>query len=190
MNYDITNPQFPKMTILNKGAECIKILLKQVSKDVQEFILQMSLPILGPHSSNGQLQNSDPSGQKTYGLMANYGLFRNLFLRHRVCIFIIIIILLTTCGLSMFFQNNQIFQSERRKLTDGTKRAHKTRRWLISLTLYAICVPSATNLYPLNPSRMTSVSYSNAGSPGCVVQADRQRWPVEDREAKSAKCRT
>lgn len=79
MNYDITNPQFPKMTMLNKGAECIKILLKQVSKDVQEFILQMSLPFWGPHSSNGQLQNSDPSGQKTYGLMANYGLFRDLF---------------------------------------------------------------------------------------------------------------
>ena len=41
MKYDITKPIAPKMPILGKGTECIKILLSQASKDMREPLFPM-----------------------------------------------------------------------------------------------------------------------------------------------------
>jgi hypothetical protein len=49
MRYDISKPSAPKMPNLGKGTECIKILLSQVSENMQEPMVPMFFPILGAH---------------------------------------------------------------------------------------------------------------------------------------------
>ena len=71
MNYDITKPIAPAMPSLGKGTECIKILLSQVSKDVQEPIVPMLFPILGAHMSGAEFQYPDLSWKEPCGMMAN-----------------------------------------------------------------------------------------------------------------------
>ncbi len=46
INYDITPPIAPKMPNLGKGAECIRLLLSQVSKHMHESLFSMLFPIL------------------------------------------------------------------------------------------------------------------------------------------------
>ena len=41
MKYDTNKPSFPKMPSLGKGTECIKILLSQASKDIQDPMISM-----------------------------------------------------------------------------------------------------------------------------------------------------
>ena len=41
------------------GTECIKILLSQVSKDMQEPLFPMFFPILGAHVSGSEIQYPD-----------------------------------------------------------------------------------------------------------------------------------
>ena len=45
MRYDISKASAPAMPKLGKGTECIKILLSQVSKDVQEPLVPMIFPL-------------------------------------------------------------------------------------------------------------------------------------------------
>ena len=71
MKYDITKPSAPVMPKLGKGTECIKILLSQVSKDVQEPLVPMLFPILGAHISGTEFQYPDLTWKETCGMMAN-----------------------------------------------------------------------------------------------------------------------
>ena len=54
MRYDISKASAPKMPNLGKGTECIKILLSQVSKDVQEPLVPMLFLILKAHLPVGK----------------------------------------------------------------------------------------------------------------------------------------
>ena len=71
MKYDISNPSAPKMPILGKGTECIKLLLSQVSKDNYEPFVPMFFPILGAHISGAEFQYPDNSWKEPTGMMAN-----------------------------------------------------------------------------------------------------------------------
>jgi len=71
MRYDISKASAPKMPKLGKGTECIKILLSQVSKDVQEPLVPMLFPILGAHISGTEFQYPDLSWKEPCGMMAN-----------------------------------------------------------------------------------------------------------------------
>ena len=71
MRYDISKASAPKMPNLGKGTECIKILLSQVSKDVQEPLVPMLFPILGAHISGTEFQYPDLTWKETCGIMAN-----------------------------------------------------------------------------------------------------------------------
>ena len=71
MRYDISKASAPKMPKLGKGTECIKILLSQVSKDVQEPLVPMLFPILGAYISGTEFQYPDLSRKETCGMMAN-----------------------------------------------------------------------------------------------------------------------
>ena len=71
MKYDISKNSAPKMPNLGRGTECIKILLSQVSKDVQEPIVPMLFPIFGAHISGAEFQYPDLSWKEPTGMMAN-----------------------------------------------------------------------------------------------------------------------
>ena len=71
MKYDISKASAPKMPNLGKGTECIKILLSQVSKDVQEPLVPMVFPILGAHVSGTEFQYPDLTWKEPCGMMAN-----------------------------------------------------------------------------------------------------------------------
>ena len=57
--YDITKPTAPKMPDLGRGTECIKILISQASKDMQEPFVPMFFPVLGAHISGAEFQYPD-----------------------------------------------------------------------------------------------------------------------------------
>ena len=71
MKYDITKTTAPKMPNLGKGTECIKLLLSQASKDIQEPLVPMFFPSLGAHVSGAEFQYPDNSWKELCGLMAN-----------------------------------------------------------------------------------------------------------------------
>ena len=71
MSYDITTNKTPKMPNLEKGTECIKILLSQASKDMHEPLVPMLFPILGAHISGSEFQYPDLTWKETCGQMAN-----------------------------------------------------------------------------------------------------------------------
>ena len=71
MKYDISSTKAPKMPNLGKGTECIKILLSQTSKDMQEPLVPMFFPILGAHVSGSEFQYPDLSWKELCGMMAN-----------------------------------------------------------------------------------------------------------------------
>ena len=71
MRYDISKPSAPKMPMLGKGTECIKILLSQVSKDMYEPLIPMIFPVLGAHISGTEFQYPDLTWKETSGMMAN-----------------------------------------------------------------------------------------------------------------------
>jgi hypothetical protein len=71
MRYDISKPAAPKMPILGKGTECIKILLSQASKDNYEPFVPMFFPVLGAHISGAEFQYPDLSWKEMTGMMAN-----------------------------------------------------------------------------------------------------------------------
>ena len=55
MRYDISKPTAPKMPALDKGTECIKILLSQTSKDNYEPFVPMFFPVLGAKNQRDRL---------------------------------------------------------------------------------------------------------------------------------------
>ena len=61
MKYDITKHLAPKMPILGKGTECIKLLLSQTSKDMHEPLVPMLFPVLGAHISGAEFMYPDLS---------------------------------------------------------------------------------------------------------------------------------
>ena len=71
MKYDITKHAAPKMPKLGKGTECIKILLSQVSENMQEPMVPMFFPILGAHISGTEFQYPDNSWKEPTGMMTN-----------------------------------------------------------------------------------------------------------------------
>ena len=71
MRYDISKPTAPKMPNLGKGTECIKILLSQVSENMQEPMVPMFFPVLGAHISGAEFQYPDNSWKELTGIMAN-----------------------------------------------------------------------------------------------------------------------
>ena len=71
MKYDVSNPTSPKMPALGKGTECIKLLLSQVSKGIQEPMVPMLFPSLGAHISGAEFQYPDSSWKELCGQMAN-----------------------------------------------------------------------------------------------------------------------
>ena len=71
MRYDISKASVPKMPDLGRGTECIKILLSQASKDVQEPLVPMLFPVLGAHISGTEFQYPDLTWKETCGMMAN-----------------------------------------------------------------------------------------------------------------------
>ena len=54
MKYNISESHSPKMPILGKGTECIKLLLSQTSKDTNQPLLPMLFPILDAHMTEPQ----------------------------------------------------------------------------------------------------------------------------------------
>lgn len=52
MRYDISKPTAPKMPNLGRGTECIKLLLSQVSKNMQKPLIPMLFPVLGTSQSD------------------------------------------------------------------------------------------------------------------------------------------
>lgn len=56
MKYDISKASAPKMPELGRGTECIKILLSQVSKDMQEPLVPMLFLFLKAHLPVGKNQ--------------------------------------------------------------------------------------------------------------------------------------
>ena len=71
MKYDISKPSAPKMPALGRGTECIKILLSQVSENMQEPMVPMFFPILGAHISGTEFQYPDYSWKEPTGMMTN-----------------------------------------------------------------------------------------------------------------------
>jgi len=71
MKYDISKPSAPMMPKLGKGTECIKILLSQVSENMQEPMVPMFFPILGAHISGTEFQYPDYSWKEPTGMMTN-----------------------------------------------------------------------------------------------------------------------
>ena len=59
------------MPRLGKGTECVKLLLSQVSKDMQEPITPMLFPILGSHFSNTEFVYPDHTTKELCGMMAS-----------------------------------------------------------------------------------------------------------------------
>ena len=71
MRYDISKQTAPAMPTLGKGTECIKILLSQASKGIQEPLVPMLFPVLGAHISGTEFQYPDYSWKEPTGMMAN-----------------------------------------------------------------------------------------------------------------------
>ena len=71
MRYDITKQSAPQMPTLGKGAECIKILLSQTSKDMHEPLVPMLFPVFGAHVSGSEFQYPDLSWKDFCGQMGN-----------------------------------------------------------------------------------------------------------------------
>ena len=71
MKYDISKPSAPAMPNLGKGTECIKLLLSQASKGIQEPLVPMFFPVLGAHISGAEFQYPDNSWKELTGMMAN-----------------------------------------------------------------------------------------------------------------------
>ena len=59
------------MPSLGKGTECIKILLSQVSENMQEPMVPMFFPVLGAHISGTEFQYPDYSWKEPTGMMTN-----------------------------------------------------------------------------------------------------------------------
>ena len=71
MRYNISKSTAPKMPELKKGTECIKNLLSQVSKDIQEPLVPLLFPPLGAHVNCAEFQYPDLTWKEPCGMMAH-----------------------------------------------------------------------------------------------------------------------
>ena len=71
MTYNIFNRTAPAMPKPGKGTEIVKLLLSQVSKEMQEPVLPMTLPALAAHVSNVELKYSDNKYHELCGQMGH-----------------------------------------------------------------------------------------------------------------------
>lgn len=71
MRYNISKPTAPKMPMLRKGTECIKLLLSQVSKDMYEPLVPMLFPVFGAHVSQTEFEYPDLTWKEPCGMMSN-----------------------------------------------------------------------------------------------------------------------
>jgi len=71
MKYDISKPSVSAMPNLGKGTECIKLLLSQASKGIQEPLVPMFFPVLGAHISGAEFHYPDNNWKDLIGIMAN-----------------------------------------------------------------------------------------------------------------------
>ena len=70
MNYNIFNRTAPAMPKPSKGTEIVKLLLSQVSKDIREPLLPMTIPALAAHVADAEFMYSD---NKYYELCGQMG---------------------------------------------------------------------------------------------------------------------
>ena len=70
MRYDIFNRKAPAMPKPSRGTEFCKLLLSQVSKDMQEPLVPMAIPALAAHLTNVKFLYSD---NKYYELCGQMG---------------------------------------------------------------------------------------------------------------------
>ena len=70
MNYDVFSRTAPAMPKPSKGTEIVKLLLSQVSKEMQEPLLPMTLPALAAHVADVEFMYSD---NKYYELCGQMG---------------------------------------------------------------------------------------------------------------------
>ena len=71
MKYNISKQTAPAMPALGKGTECIKLLLSQISENMQEPMVPMLFPVLGAHISGTEFLYPDNSWKEPTGLMTN-----------------------------------------------------------------------------------------------------------------------
>ena len=71
MKYNISESHSPKMPILGKGTECIKLILSQTSKDMNQPLVPMLFPILGAHMTGTEFLYPDQTWKEPCGIMAN-----------------------------------------------------------------------------------------------------------------------
>ena len=71
MIYNIFSKTAPAMPKPGKGTKCIKFLLSQASKGIQEPLVPMFFPVLGAHISGAEFQYPDNSWKELTGMMAN-----------------------------------------------------------------------------------------------------------------------
>lgn len=71
MTYNIFDRTAPAMPKPGKGTEIVKLLLSQVSKEMQEPILPMTLPALAAHVSNVEIMYSDNKYHELCGQMGH-----------------------------------------------------------------------------------------------------------------------
>ena len=70
MNYNIFDRTAPAMPKPSKGTEIVKLLLSQVSKDIREPLLPMTIPALAAHVADAEFMYSD---NKYYELCGQMG---------------------------------------------------------------------------------------------------------------------
>ena len=59
------------MPTLGKGTECIKLILSQTSKDMNQPLVPMLFPILGAHMTGTEFLYPDQTWKEPCGIMAN-----------------------------------------------------------------------------------------------------------------------
>ena len=70
MTYNIFDRTAPAMPKPAKGTEIVKLLLSQVSEDIREPLLPMTIPALAAHVANVELMCSD---KNTTNFVAKWG---------------------------------------------------------------------------------------------------------------------
>ncbi len=69
--YDISKSTAPAMLRLEKGTECVQLLLSQVSKDMHEPMVPMLFSILGAQISEAKFRYLDLIWKELFGMMEN-----------------------------------------------------------------------------------------------------------------------
>ncbi|MCQ2300417.1 MAG: hypothetical protein MJZ81_09870 [Bacteroidales bacterium] len=71
MKYNISKSSSPKMPVLGKGTECLKLLLSQASKERNQPLVPMLFFHFGAHLKETEFLYPDQSWKEPCGMMAN-----------------------------------------------------------------------------------------------------------------------